>query len=55
MIPEISEKMLIRELKSLKIHKVVNRKAYPEISSKVEYSLSKFLEKNNTITQVNKI
>lgn len=42
LIPEISEKMLIQELKSLKTHKVVNRKAYPEIPPKVEYSLSKF-------------
>lgn len=41
LIPEISEKMLIQELKNLKSHKVINRKAYPEIPPKVEYSLSK--------------
>ncbi|WP_435263507.1 winged helix-turn-helix transcriptional regulator [Tenacibaculum sp. nBUS_03] len=40
LIPEISEKMLIQELKSLKSHKVLTRKAYPEIPPKVEYSLS---------------
>ncbi len=40
LIPEISEKMLIQELKSLKTYKIVNRKAYPEIPPKVEYSLS---------------
>ena len=40
LIPEISEKMLIQELKNLKNHNVLHRKAYPEIPPKVEYSLS---------------
>jgi DNA-binding HxlR family transcriptional regulator len=39
-IPEISEKMLIQELKILQSYGVVLRKAYPEIPPKVEYSLT---------------
>ena len=40
LIPEISEKMLIQELKSLVHFGVLNRKAYKEIPPKVEYSLT---------------
>ena len=40
LLPEISEKMLIQELKSLQSNKVVHRKAYPEIPPRVEYSLT---------------
>ncbi|MGD1845403.1 MAG: winged helix-turn-helix transcriptional regulator [Salibacteraceae bacterium] len=41
LIPEISEKMLIQELKRLVSLGILNRKAYPEIPPKVEYSLTK--------------
>lgn len=41
LIPEISEKMLIQELKSLVNFGILNRKAYKEIPPKVEYSLTK--------------
>jgi DNA-binding HxlR family transcriptional regulator len=36
----ISEKMLIQELNMLVENKLVNRKAYPEIPPKVEYTLT---------------
>ena len=40
LIPQISEKMLIQELKNLTKAGILNRKAYPEIPPKVEYSLT---------------
>lgn len=40
LIPTISEKMLIQELKKLAKLQVVYRKAYPEIPPRVEYSLT---------------
>jgi len=40
LIPEISEKMLIQELKSLTELGVLSRKAFNEIPPKVEYSLT---------------
>lgn len=36
----ISEKMLIQELNSLVEHKLVDKKAYPEIPPRVEYKLT---------------
>jgi DNA-binding HxlR family transcriptional regulator len=41
LIPTISEKMLIQELKKLTNTGILNRKAYKEIPPKVEYSLTK--------------
>ena len=40
LIPDISEKMLIQELKKMVENDIVHRKAYPEIPPKVEYSLT---------------
>ncbi|KAB1158308.1 helix-turn-helix transcriptional regulator [Tenacibaculum aiptasiae] len=40
LIPEISEKMLIQELKKMTSSNILNRKAYPEIPPRVEYSLT---------------
>ena len=40
LIPDISEKMLIQELKALNNLGIVHRKAYKEIPPKVEYSLT---------------
>ncbi|WP_299892199.1 helix-turn-helix domain-containing protein [uncultured Lacinutrix sp.] len=40
LIPDISEKMLIQELKKLAQTGIVHRKAYKEIPPKVEYSLT---------------
>ena len=41
LIPAISEKMLIQELKKLTEAGILHRKAYKEIPPKVEYSLTK--------------
>lgn len=45
LIPSISEKMLIQELKNLVALGVLRRKAYKEIPPRVEYSLTKHGEK----------
>lgn len=40
LVPEISEKMLIQELKSLVEIGILNKKSYPEIPPRVEYRLT---------------
>lgn len=45
LIPEISEKMLIQELKNLTAFGILKRKAYPEVPPRVEYSLTRHGEK----------
>ena len=40
LIPDISEKMLIQELKALVEYKIVEKKAYKEIPPRVEYYLT---------------
>ncbi len=40
LIPDISEKMLIQELKSLVEFRVLNKKSYNEIPPRVEYTLT---------------
>jgi DNA-binding HxlR family transcriptional regulator len=40
-IPGISQKMLIQQLRDLEKEGVVNRKVYPEVPPKVEYMLTK--------------
>lgn len=40
LIPDVSEKMLIQELKNLVQHGILVRKAYNEIPPRVEYFLS---------------
>lgn len=39
-IPDISEKMLINELKELVAFKLVAKQAFPEVPPRVEYSLT---------------
>jgi len=48
-IPGIALKVLTRQLKELEADGIINRKAYPEIPPKVEYSLS---EKGKTLTGI---
>lgn len=47
----ISEKMLIQELNYLVEHKLVHKKAYPEIPPRVEYRLTEFGLKTLPIAQ----
>ncbi len=42
LVPGISEKMLIQELKSLVGFGILHRKAYKEIPPRVEYSLTEY-------------
>nr|WP_298425485.1 winged helix-turn-helix transcriptional regulator [uncultured Kordia sp.] len=42
LIPMISEKMLIQELKNLVAFGILHRKAYKEIPPRVEYSLTSY-------------
>jgi DNA-binding HxlR family transcriptional regulator len=39
-IPHISDNMLSTQLKHLELHGFINRKAYPEVPPRVEYSLT---------------
>jgi DNA-binding HxlR family transcriptional regulator len=41
LIPDISEKMLIQELKSLVEYDILNKKSYHEVPPRVEYWLTK--------------
>jgi DNA-binding HxlR family transcriptional regulator len=41
-IPGITEKMLTQQLKELEADGVVNRKVYPQVPPKVEYSITKY-------------
>jgi DNA-binding HxlR family transcriptional regulator len=41
LLPDISEKMLIQELKSLVEYDIISKKSYNEIPPKVEYALTK--------------
>jgi DNA-binding HxlR family transcriptional regulator len=42
LMPEISEKMLIRQLRELQKDEIVNRTVYPDIPPKVEYSFTSY-------------
>ena len=45
LLPAISEKMLIQELKNLTAYGILKRKAYKEIPPRVEYSLTEYGQK----------
>lgn len=42
MLPRVTQKMLIQKLRELESDGIVNRKVYPVVPPKVEYSLSEY-------------
>lgn len=40
LIPGVTQKMLTQQLRDLEKNKLINRKVYPEVPPKVEYSIS---------------
>ena len=42
LLPNVTQRILIRQLRELESDKIVMRTVYPEIPPKVEYSLSEF-------------
>lgn len=51
-IPGITEKMLIQQLKKFEGNHIVSRKVYPEVPPRVEYSLTQHGESLKTIMEL---
>ena len=42
MLPEITQQMLTSQLREMEKDGIINRKVYPQVPPKVEYTLTKF-------------
>ncbi len=51
-IPHITKKMLTQQLRELESDGIVNRKSYPQVPPKVEYSLTKYGKSLKPILQL---
>lgn len=52
LMPEITEKMLIQQLRELEKDKIVNRQVYPDVPPKVEYSFTDYGRSLEPVLQV---
>lgn len=52
LMPEITEKMLIQQLRELEKDKIVNRYVHPEVPPKVEYSFTNYGRSLEPVLQI---
>lgn len=52
LMPEITEKMLIQQLRELETDAIVNRHVYPDVPPKVEYSFTDYGRSLEPVLQV---
>ena len=52
LMPEVTQRMLTRQLRELEEHEIVKRKVYPQIPPKVEYSVTELGKSLKSILDV---